>query len=54
MHIDNKYLEISYDENGMSNKEIERSGVVGLHLWNQIYQIIADFEGISLKDSGYL
>ncbi len=32
MHIDNKYLEISYDENGMSNKEIERSGVVGLHL----------------------
>ena len=32
MHIDNKYPEISYDENGMSNKEIERSGVVGLHL----------------------
>ncbi|MHB7935536.1 MULTISPECIES: hypothetical protein [Staphylococcus] len=54
MHIDNKYPEISYDENGMSNKELERSGVVGLHLRNQIYQIIADFEGISLKDSGYL
>lgn len=31
-----------------------RLGGVGLHLRNQIYQIIADFEGVSLTDSGYL
>lgn len=54
MHIDNKYPDISYDENGTSYKQLERLGGVGLHLRNQIYQIIADFEGVSLTDSGYL
>lgn len=54
MHIDNKYPDISYDENGISYKQLERLGGVGLHLRNQIYQIIADFEGVSLTDSGYL
>ena len=54
MHIDNKYSDISYDENGISYKQLERLGGVGLHLRNQIYQIIADFEGVSLTDSGYL
>lgn len=54
MHIDNKYPNISYDENGISYKQLEGLGGVGLHLRNQIYQIIADFEGVSLTDSGYL
>ena len=32
MHIDNKYSDISYDENGISYKQLERLGGVGLHL----------------------